>query len=80
MTMTVTVTVWQLQASGVQPDVLLPDLQHCGYVTPDFPPGQPSPAEQSPACPPDSSVSETEAQGVWQWPRLQSSPLGQRLA
>ncbi|XP_029098263.1 uncharacterized protein LOC114907118 isoform X2 [Monodon monoceros] len=26
---TVTVTVWQLKAPGAQPDVLLPDLQHC---------------------------------------------------
>ncbi|XP_036688859.1 inactive serine/threonine-protein kinase TEX14-like isoform X2 [Balaenoptera musculus] len=80
VTVTVTVTVQQLKAPGAQPDVLMPDLQHCGYVTPALPPGQPSPAEQSPACPPDSSVSETEAQGVWRWPRLQSSPLGQRLA
>ena len=80
MTVTVTMTVRQLKAPGAQPDVLMPDLQHCRYVTPALPPGQPSPAEQSPACPPDSSVSETEAQGVWRWPQLQSSPLGQRLA
>ncbi|XP_044234752.2 hydroxyproline dehydrogenase isoform X7 [Ursus arctos] len=74
------VTARQLKAPGTQPDVLLADLQHCRYTTPGLAPGWPSPTDQSPACPPDSSVSQTGGQGVWQWPQLQSSPLGQDLA
>uniref|UniRef100_A0A8C9KZH6 Uncharacterized protein n=1 Tax=Phocoena sinus TaxID=42100 RepID=A0A8C9KZH6_PHOSS len=59
----VPVTVWQLKAPGAQPDVLLPDLQHCRYVTAAFPPVACSPPAQSPAPPQPVAADGTEPLG-----------------
>lgn len=68
-------TVRQPKVPGAQADVLLADLQHCRWVPPAGPPGR----RLLPALP-NLSVLEIDDQGMWWWPQLQPSPLGQHLA